>query len=416
MKEEIYRFRTIEQELDRYHELEKQTIYFASPEELNDPMEDSREMVWSHERDDVWNYVFRDFIRWFNNLERLGPDGSTPGHSINLYQDPELQSLEIFRLEDQIIQQLTKTSRNIKRHKIKFMFHYVYMRLLATLEISIGTGPEFSWQQYLGAMEALEIKGQNSAINEIVLSHAREISGFVLNQKRDLYEQGHSEEVVESFYYPEKFLDRCEKYIYPKYYVACFSNEYSDATMWAHYGNGHTGVCLIFGTLTSGKERYLDNADTKLHGKYHLRRVNYHSEIKLINVLESVEKLENYRSLFSLPFGTRNWSKDYLETFRELVTTKTCGWEREHEFRLIWEFLQEDRGQTKGGIPQSKRLVKYDFDMLKGVIFGIKTTDRNKIEIMKVIDRKCSKNQRNGFKYYQAYLENGRVEKFAIKL
>ena len=366
MTEEIYRFRSIEQVLDRYQELEKQTVYFASPEELNDPMEDVREMVWSHERAAVWNFIFRDFIRWFNHLERVKPDESTPGHSISLYQDSDLQSLEIFRLEDQLIRHLTKTCRNITRHEMKFMFHYVYIRMLATLDIANFTVPEFSWQQYLGAMEALEKKGQDSAIKDIVLSHEREISKFILNQKRVLYEQGRSEEVAEYSYMPEKFLDRCEKYIYPKYYVACFSNEYSDATMWAHYGNGHTGVCLIFGTVNNSEQRYLDNANTELHSKYHLRKVKYQPEVKPINVLEAIGTLEDYRKLFTLPFGTRIWPKEYLDTFRELVTTKTCDWEREYEFRLIWEFLQEDRGQTMSGIPQSEREVRYDFDTLKG--------------------------------------------------
>ncbi len=35
----IYRFRTADSLLDRFNELERQEIYFASPTELNDPME-----------------------------------------------------------------------------------------------------------------------------------------------------------------------------------------------------------------------------------------------------------------------------------------------------------------------------------------------------------------------------------------
>lgn len=37
---EIYRFRTINSLLGEHQELEKQSIYFAKKEELNDPIED----------------------------------------------------------------------------------------------------------------------------------------------------------------------------------------------------------------------------------------------------------------------------------------------------------------------------------------------------------------------------------------
>ena len=42
-----YRFRSSKYLLcEPYSELERQTIYFSSPEELNDPMEGFRDMVW----------------------------------------------------------------------------------------------------------------------------------------------------------------------------------------------------------------------------------------------------------------------------------------------------------------------------------------------------------------------------------
>ena len=58
---ELYRFRSIDQLLDKYHELERQTIYFAKPSELNDPIEGIRDVFW-HGDVIVWINLFRNYI------------------------------------------------------------------------------------------------------------------------------------------------------------------------------------------------------------------------------------------------------------------------------------------------------------------------------------------------------------------
>ncbi len=41
--------------------MEKQSIYFARPEELNDPMEGFRDIVWQGDRI-VWTNLFRHYL------------------------------------------------------------------------------------------------------------------------------------------------------------------------------------------------------------------------------------------------------------------------------------------------------------------------------------------------------------------
>ncbi|WP_248463868.1 hypothetical protein [Pectobacterium versatile] len=55
MKNEIYRFRSINSLIGEYKELENQVIFFATPQLLNDPMEGFRDMYWDG-----------DFIAWRN--------------------------------------------------------------------------------------------------------------------------------------------------------------------------------------------------------------------------------------------------------------------------------------------------------------------------------------------------------------
>ena len=51
----------MEQLLGEYSELEKQTIFFASLEDLNDPMEGFRDIVWNGDSI-LWLNLFKDYI------------------------------------------------------------------------------------------------------------------------------------------------------------------------------------------------------------------------------------------------------------------------------------------------------------------------------------------------------------------
>ena len=56
---DVYRFRSMKYLLnDEYQELKNRTIYFASPEQLNDPMEGLRDIVWRGDKI-VWTNFFQ---------------------------------------------------------------------------------------------------------------------------------------------------------------------------------------------------------------------------------------------------------------------------------------------------------------------------------------------------------------------
>ena len=62
---EFYRFRSIDALLGKHRELEEQAIYFASPEELNDPMEGLRDIVWNGDKI-IWTNFFKHYIFCLN--------------------------------------------------------------------------------------------------------------------------------------------------------------------------------------------------------------------------------------------------------------------------------------------------------------------------------------------------------------
>ena len=58
----VYRFRSMEYLLgEEYQELENQTIYFASPDQLNDPMEGLRDIVWNGDKI-AWTNFFKHYV------------------------------------------------------------------------------------------------------------------------------------------------------------------------------------------------------------------------------------------------------------------------------------------------------------------------------------------------------------------
>ena len=57
----FYRFRSLDALLDEWQELEKQEIYFAPPEQLNDPMEGFKELFWRGDQI-VWENLIRHYL------------------------------------------------------------------------------------------------------------------------------------------------------------------------------------------------------------------------------------------------------------------------------------------------------------------------------------------------------------------
>jgi hypothetical protein len=61
MPEAFYRFRRTSAVLDEFQELEKGTIYFAPPEDLNDPMEGYKDLFWRGDAV-VWRSQLKHYI------------------------------------------------------------------------------------------------------------------------------------------------------------------------------------------------------------------------------------------------------------------------------------------------------------------------------------------------------------------
>ena len=65
-----------------------------------------------------------------------------------------------------------------------------------------------------------------------------------------------------------------------------------------------------------------------------------------------------------------------------------------------------------------RRTLTYDFNSLKGIIFGISTSNTDKLKIIEIIKIKCQENNRRNFEFFQAYYDHatGRIQKRNLHL
>jgi hypothetical protein len=93
---------------------------------------------------------------------------------------------------------------------------------------------------------------------------------------------------------------------------------------------------------------------------------------------------------------TDAWRARFWAEFERSVTTKAPDWEYEREHRLTYVDTLRDLSTP------ATRVLRYDFMALEGVVFGIRTPDRDKVEIIQRIQKKCRQHGRATFAFSQA--------------
>ena len=202
--------------------------------------------------------------------------------------------------------------------------------------------------------------------------------------------------------------------VYPMHYVACFSENANNPTMWGHYADSHKGVCLIFkannNQIKLTEKDLFNNSiydqDYKFESvKYTKRRIkfNFFEEIsmlplpRLMSIWCQSENREVSRFFNKI---YKKWESNQAEKWRDRKNThliKTKHWKYEKEYRLVKHFVFGSRAKKE------ECIVYYRFQDLEGIIFGIKTSMADKIKIFNIIKEKCQKEKRTDFKFYQAY-------------
>lgn len=452
----FFRFRSVDALLGDYKELERQAIYFARPAELNDPMEGIRDIVWSGDII-IWTNLFRHYISWLNDtilrlkiyggvkelklpilvgLRQLAPQGTDLFESIwdKFFSMPNISEM---------ITALSQRNDKITHKELEFYLRSIHDFSLnacfkSYFEHGIGTEREAStWIKestrsiHMSEMilksikEAEKIKTENG-LERLLFFLEQQYNTLKLIPKYEIPPD--SEGILEKnnelvlFDFPDVYAEALKELPWPKWWTACFTKNYKNSAMWAQYGNGHKGMCLIFeDSLNLEPNKYRMTDFRKVRYGYKPLDTDAFQSIGAGTVSEIMETWytdqDGNRSECASHIGNEgaetDWRESYWDSFLRTITTKTKDWEHEQEYRIIvYDTF------VNGFAPEDGPLLTYKFNSLKGIIFGIKTSMKDKREIIEIIQRKSEENNRTDFKFFQACYspEQGDIRKYEIKL
>ncbi len=416
---EYYKFRSMDSLLGEKNELETQTIYFASADELNDPLEGVRDIVWYGDKI-VWKNLFKHYAislhEFMLGLREGVVDFGTDSIPIwHLQATPQAEewreqiwiSISDVARVNTIIEAIANMNRKIRYTELRYYFTCIFGIVLGQILKShvahgiilepIERADDSSATRIIEGLLSLirRIKDDESGLDDVLLSveNTRNIEEII-----GRYNYSTSPTSDPSFSnFPAMYVERLERLLWPKWYTACFTTSFYNSSLWGHYADGHKGVCLIFHAAET------ERPDRKIH--FHV--VNYVDRLPEVDFFRSigaagivplnlVRKLwytdENGTISECAPQGHENaWKQTLWERFIRTVTTKTKDWQYENECRTIAIDCENDPIRS------------YDFSLLKGIIFGIRTSDGDKRKIIDIVKRKCAEHNRTYFQLLQAY-------------
>ena len=301
---DFFRFRSIKYLLGKkYQELEKQTIYFASPEELNDPMEGFRDIVWSGDKI-VWTNLFKHYVfclhRSYFLFRDAGDSTKLDVESIpilgrwdqlpipqgkDLFNDIWCNFLNVTNVPE-IIEALANTKRKIGYREIRYYLRIIHLVLLKEILKSYivhGLMPESEMPElpeelpipaYLASI-LLTIKLAEKAKTEKELDDAF-LSSEMMDDNERIKQQYNSRTISTGilgsnnqlviFDFPKIYVEQLERLLWPKWYPACFTKSYHNSSVWAQYGDSHKGACLIFEPVETDQLNSLELNKTTVAG------------------------------------------------------------------------------------------------------------------------------------------------------
>lgn len=451
----VFRYRPISALLGEFAELEKQSIYFAKPEQLNDPIEGLRDFFW-HGDEIVWRNFLRHYIlclqAWISIVLLIDDEEALRTCDVPVYLRLDnlptddlrylckrcIARIESEKIHKELLQLVSSENRSFSFSELEFLLRYVHMSLVRIVldiffkekvvggDVSPSPSDEdiiSEIQKYRILLSELNENIDNSDIQKI-LDYFQSTSdqSFLLSM---LSIKGKMDVKMASIYFdfPRKYLKSLSVLTYPPWSVACFSSRHDDAAMWSYYAGNHQGCCLVFRTSPSDVGRKIElNGPHSLCSSsginyrsmdFSLRAVEYTSNVQRIEFFKNIGQL-NFRALkknwfqddggnvspFANHLSSKNrsrWRAKFWEGYTPALLRKLPEWKHEQEYRII---LPDTMGMYKS---TENRIFTYDYSTLCGLIFGLNTPVSKKIEILNIIDRKRNQgNSLEDFKFYQA--------------
>lgn len=460
----MYRFRTVQNLIGEFQELEKQQIYFAHPEQLNDPLEGMRRYYWQGD-EIVWRNLLNHFILCLEHVVTLA-------RLIDKDEKIKIEDIPVFKSIDNLPTDLYKNrikeicnvffANNFVQAYLNFIINnpykiyqeemYVHLRMLfkhafnAIIEIDIKDG-------FINAPEEFDERNKNDVKIDAFYTFWDDISEKP--DGKELYEEllkvlhsaiesmdfqmtlGLKESVkMQSIYveYTKMYMEAIKKLTYPEAYLACFMDNCTNSSIWGTYGDNHRGVCLKYKI----KDEHNPSLSLKTITGYSSvegKKYNFVDfKMKKIIYQNEFDEFDFFRNLGSLPkshlekqwynnekgeysicsdylfFNEDEWRKNHWNQFETAYLKKLSAWSHEREYRIILSSVLDSFSNPKD------RLLEYRFEDLEAIIFGMKTPKEDRIKIIDIIMDKCQKEGRGEFDFYEMTYSNTEKEMIPKKI
>lgn len=208
-------------------------------------------------------------------------------------------------------------------------------------------------------------------------------------------------------------LKRLTKVFIENSHTVCFSETNDDFLMWSHYSSRNSGVCLEFSLQHYGQfpyemrhfrrpnkiefEKKISEQNIQTHlfwGRIH--KVTYQQEQPYINFFDFAEVFENEGDCDLMGLSKTQWH-GYAFELEKVFRIKTLPWAYEKEWRAI-EIHFGDSEQPE------QRIRHYPIETLSAIYFGTKTPSAVKKRIADLYKHKHSEIQ-----FFDSILSNGEL-------
>lgn len=456
MPEFLYRFRPVENLLgtdNRESELKGRYIYFASPSQLNDPQEGFRDIIWKGDTI-VWRNLLKHFlsclaVRNFQYFSQEDFEKFDFPIAIKYSDAPPSARARLLSAIDEFlnntnvrqhIEILADSGRIVRRSELllhlrslqPYAMHVISKILAENDFIEKGFGINgASIDELLSASTAIldDIKNKNGAYDQLEkrgFTH----SSLVTLMRQDFQERYDRWKVKTpdkwlrlNAGFSEEYVDHLNKLCTPAWYVACFMDGCENPAIWGSYGSNHQGVCLKFRAEGLPGKRAMTLDAPAYHPTVKkwwavktmdFYKVNYeidHPDLDFFRSLAGVPAHILQSDWYTGPSGEfsicgtdvfknlESWEKEFWEKYKNSITSKTEHWKNESEYRLVLTTNFQNEALPKD------RCLRYNFNALEGIVFGIKTPAEEKFKLISIIEELRISKSIKSFNFYQAYYD-----------
>ena len=438
----IYRFRGINRVLND-GELKNNYFYFTSPIQQNDPLEGYVNCFWKGDKI-AWLGLFKSYI-W--QLYMVLSNVPIYGEDINGLKDLAFWESEIdfkglpiletrrevecefveFELIGLLAEELGNLDCELSIHQVQQILLFIHIDALKfvnkkvaekfniTLLNIVDSKDYFDDSNIQRVQNFMKMLTNHSLIDPLAKGVEKMIESNNMIKLIDFKEgmNTYNTKMV-TFLYSEfafVYMKRIKQLPFTNWYCVCFNENVSNPALWGYYAEGHQGICLVF---KKNVNEYFEleaiaKEDIERTPKLKLERVKYGVDPVKIDFFSGLGRLwgderrhwfnhnDEWSSVWEkIIREEKEWRENYWKNSRERLLRKSFAWKDEKEVRIALEdtwYIHEQHEFRK---------FKYNFNDLDGIIFGISTSQDNKMEIIKIIKEKCIIENRTDFCFYDA--------------